>query len=232
MAVFRLVLILGLFVVGYKTKSVLILGGNGFLGGEATKQLSNAGHKVTVLNRGNQYFDSARRLHPYIHEHIECDRKTLLRETCKELIDSSGYDVIIDFSSYEGHQIEQIIDLFHKKTSLYIFISTDAVYDVRDKNHTGRTLESDSLNPIPDRKQRDKVFGSHKYGLKKFECEERLRDQRSRFGMPFIILRLADAIGARDTTQRWWVYQVWMKLQSFLDLPVPMPRSIMDVPFR
>ena len=52
---------------------VLLLGGNGMLGGETAKLLVEAGHQVHILNRGNWYHDSETRIKPFV-KHIKCDR--------------------------------------------------------------------------------------------------------------------------------------------------------------
>ena len=52
---------------------ILLLGGNGMLGGETAKMLTGAGHQVHILNRGNWYHDSETRIKPIVR-HIKCDR--------------------------------------------------------------------------------------------------------------------------------------------------------------
>ena len=52
---------------------ILLLGGNGMLGGETAKMLVGAGHQVHILNRGNWYHDSETRIKPFV-KHIKCDR--------------------------------------------------------------------------------------------------------------------------------------------------------------
>ena len=43
--------------------------------------------------------------------------------------------------------------------------------------------------------------------------------------VPYLILRLPDVIGPRDTTHRWWTYQLWMQLFTEFPLAIPIPRS-------
>ena len=54
-------------------QKILLLGGNGMLGGETAVKLLEAGHQVHVLNRGNWYHDSTIRIKPFVR-HIKCDR--------------------------------------------------------------------------------------------------------------------------------------------------------------
>ena len=58
---------------GLMPQKILLLGGNGMLGGETAVKLVEAGHQVHVLNRGNWYHDSATRIKPFVR-HIECNR--------------------------------------------------------------------------------------------------------------------------------------------------------------
>lgn len=179
----------------FQLKTILVLGGNGFLGSHTVNALlDQGGFNITLLNRGNVYFNSDKEIDPYVNQIIQCDRKTLLRATCKKLLEKTWYDAVIDFSSYEDKQIEQVIDILRNRVGLYIFISTDAVYDISEKKHEGKTREEDTTEII-DEKKKEKVQKASLYGKRKKGCEERLIVQREKFGFPYLILRLPDAIG-------------------------------------
>ncbi|CAG7720176.1 unnamed protein product, partial [Allacma fusca] len=49
------------------------------------------------------------------------------------------------------------------------------------------------------------------YGDQKLAGEEVLIENNKATGMKFLIFRLADVIGPRDTTDRWWTYQMWIQ---------------------
>ena len=60
------------------------------------------------------------------------------------------------------------------------------------------------------------------YGHAKLGGEEVLVKQQAAGGFPWVSLRLADVIGPRDTTDRWWVYQVskfYTRYQRYNQVP-------------
>lgn len=48
------------------------------------------------------------------------------------------------------------------------------------------------------------------YGHQKLACEEVLQEERKLNGINYVSLRLPDVIGPRDTTNRFWNYQIWL----------------------
>jgi nucleoside-diphosphate-sugar epimerase len=70
----------------------------------------------------------------------------------------------------------------------------------------------------------------HDYGHRKLRAEEELVGQRHLDGgYPYVILRLPDVIGPRDSTYRWWMYQLWIKLEKGLpSKPLTIPHFLVD----
>ena len=130
-------------------RQILVFGGNGFLGSETMDLLIQAGDELTMVNRGNWYWDSHKRVLPHV-QHIKCDRKHPL-ETCPELVskvsETEKFDAVIDFSGYGSIETKESSKLLRGKVDLYVMISTDSVYDVCDKDHDGLTKETDSVRP-------------------------------------------------------------------------------------
>jgi len=67
------------------------------------------------------------------------------------------------------------------------------------------------------------------------EAEEELVSQRRNShvdglpGIPYVILRLPDVLGPRDTTYRFWLYQLWVRLGAVLPQhPVTVPMFLLD----
>jgi len=46
-------------------------------------------------------------------------------------------------------------------------------------------------------------------------------------GIPYVMLRLPDVLGPRDTTYRFWLYQLWVRLAPVLgSRPVTIPKFL------
>ncbi len=145
-------------------------------------------------------------------------------------IKDKHFDFVIDFSSYNGQQAKEMVEVLEGKVGLYIMISTDSVYDVCDKSHDGPSRESDSVRPGKV-EERDWLARLHRYAHNKLAAEESVVEKRLLGGFPFVLLRLPDVVGPRDTTFRWWTYQLWIKLSLLLeDHPLTIPRFLVDFP--
>lgn len=76
---------------------MLVFGGNGFLGASSVERLLTRGHNVTVVNRGNWYWDSETRILPHVRA-ISCDRNNGV-QSCDELV-SFIHDVGLSLSHW------------------------------------------------------------------------------------------------------------------------------------
>ena len=95
-----------------------------------------------------------------------------------------------------------------------------------DKPTKRPSIETDAVRP-KDEKEVNLLKKKDPYGHYKLSCEEALAHyQRSKEGFPWVSLRLADVIGPRDTTNRWWTYQLWIKFFPEIQNPIFMPASV------
>jgi len=216
-----------------KDQQILVFGGNGFLGSATVEKLIEAGDNVTIVNRGNLYWDTHTSIYPHV-THITCDRKYPLKD-CAHLVtalskEKDGYDTVIDFSGYSGFDTKESSAMLHNKVrGIYIFVSTDSVYDVCDKTHDGRTKETDANRPEDEDEVKLRKH-YYEYGHGKLEAEESLLAQRVNGGFPFVLLRLPDVIGPRDSTLRFWLYQLWLQLAAVLpEHPVIVPGFLENI---
>jgi nucleoside-diphosphate-sugar epimerase len=202
----------------------LVFGGNGFMGVPTVEKLLIGGYHVTIVNRGNWYWDSEIKIKPRV-SHVTCDRYKPLSQ-CKNMkaLHNFKFDVVVDFSAYERFQIHDVFDVFQDRIGLYILISSDSVYEVCNKSHDGYTREIDAVRPR-NVLQREKYAKKDNYGHRKLLCEEELHLQNMKWGVPFISLRLPDVMGPRDNTYRWWIYQLQIRLHAQLNNEVRVPNS-------
>jgi len=144
---------------------------------------------------------------------------------------------VVDFSAYNARATREATTLLRQRANTYVHISTDSVYDVcdPDSRETGPVREEHSERP-DDVGLRDLLSTHHEYGHNKLEAEEELVNQRRNDhsdgmppGIPYVILRLPDVLGPRDTTYRFWLYQLWVRLGAVLPQhPVTVPMFLLD----
>ena len=87
---------------------------------------------------------------------------------------------------------------------------------------TGVLSHEESAVRPSDRRRRRQLAGQDSYGDGKLASEELLRSR----AVPHLVLRLPDVIGPRDTTRRWWTYQLWVQYAGLLRRPIPIPPSV------
>ncbi len=116
-----------------------------------------------------------------------------------------------------------------KDVGVYVYISTDSVYEVSEAKPTPRrSVESDAVRPT-DLKVQARLKSADRYGDAKLAGEEALRNHRESGGFPWVALRFCDVIGPRDTTYRWFLYQYWLKFYHDLKLPIAVPDAVKNV---
>ncbi|XP_052792287.1 uncharacterized protein LOC128226451 [Mya arenaria] len=215
-------------------KTILVFGGNGMLGASTVERLIQENHTLVLVNRGNWYWDTGKSVRPHVR-HLQCDRMQSLQR-CAGLqhfiwsLDSPPmFDAVIDFSAYHAFEISEALNMMNGKIKRYIYISSDSVYEVCNKSHSGFTREDDAVRPEA-KVDRERYSANDDYGNRKLECEEVLRSQADSGGIPYVALRLPDVVGTRDNTYRWWIYQLWVRLARYLDTPLSVPRRHWNQP--
>jgi nucleoside-diphosphate-sugar epimerase len=85
-----------------------------------------------------------------------------------------------------------------------------------------RSKEEDAIRPSdPELKQ--EMIEADSYGDQKLQGEEMLTSQVM---APYIIFRLPDVMGERDSTKRWWFYVMWLQHYKTIREPIPIPAHL------
>lgn len=159
-----------------------------------------------------------------VHQ-VTCDRDEDIN-SCVDLLDLvGGYEsirAVIDFSGYEQRPVVDALQFLGPKLKQYIYISTDSVYEVsKPKEHEGPILETDAVRDSSISEE-DEHFDY--YGSSKLECEEIIQkmfaEEDYLKNKKYFILRLPDVIGPRDTTSRWWSFQLITQALIVRNLPI------------
>ena len=181
--------------------SIVVFGGNGFLGLEfvekAASQATTNSLTVAVVHRGNDYWGSSQRLRSTGAYEIICDRAVL--SNCSKPQDLH-FDVVVDFSARNGIQIEQAANWAGAK--VYMLISSEAVYSPRLAFAPTPIEEHVFVLPIAMGLIESCIANSDRYIANKIAQEVSLYNVGKQPDMCVVALRLPFVIGHRDLTYR------------------------------
>ncbi|MFP5225387.1 MAG: NAD-dependent epimerase/dehydratase family protein [Actinomycetota bacterium] len=172
---------------------LLILGGTGFLGYHTTRSALDAGHEVSLFNRGKSRPDEFGEVERLIGDRVAGDIAAL------EAVD--GLDAVIDCTGYLPSQVKASAQLLRARSRRYLFVSTISVYDMGSAEVP--ITEDAPLAQMPDGVDESKV-SPETYGPLKVRCEQEARDA---FGNDAVIVRPGLIVGPHDPTDRftYWV---------------------------
>ncbi|QHT58525.1 SDR family oxidoreductase [Paenibacillus lycopersici] len=147
----------------------LFIGGTGIISSAITKQLSENGCELYVLNRGNRSGS--------LQENVKVIQADINDEArVAQLVADLQFDVVADFIAFHPAQLERDFRLFNGRTKQFIFISSASAYQKPLSDY--RVSESTPLaNPYWE------------YSRNKIACEEYLMKQYRENGFPITIVR-------------------------------------------
>ncbi|MEM7514705.1 MAG: NAD-dependent epimerase/dehydratase family protein [Bacteroidota bacterium] len=155
-------------------KKVLILGGRGFLGPSIVEVFLDAGHEVTLLNRG--------KTNPHLFQQLPiiiCDRERENKQGLKAIDQThkdAYWDIVVDTWQKSPKAVADFLDEFKGRIGHYHYISTVSVYDKWDKKFI---VESEPLNPLP---KFPKTIEEHfRYAIRKTLAEEAIRERTENY---------------------------------------------------
>ncbi|MBV9324048.1 MAG: NAD-dependent epimerase/dehydratase family protein [Chloroflexi bacterium] len=180
-------------------RSVLIVGGTGFLGRRMADAFVQAGDHVSVLSRGQRALEGVSA--PV--EHLFADRHDAVG--LREALGERTFDVVVDNVAFDAADVASLLALLDMRVGHYLLTSSTAVYADRftrrpireaDADLSVRT-DADAPNPFHPRL-------GHAYANGKRAAEQVVRQSR----VAWTILRAPVIVGAHDRTGRvWWFVQ-------------------------
>lgn len=176
----------------FKPKSILILGGTGFIGPHMVGEALRRGHSVTLFNRGR----TNNELFPDL-ETIQGDRNNGL-----DGLKGRKWDAVIDNSGYVPRHVQDSARLLAKNTDHYLYISTVAVYAdfsiANDESSALATIADESIEEV----------NGETYGPLKALCEKRAASEID--ADQLTIIRPTYIAGPGDHTDRfsYWPIRV------------------------
>ena len=170
---------------------ILILGGTRNLGHVTALSLLNAGHQVTVLNRG-QTADEL----PDEVERLRADRND--DSSMRHALRQRSFDAVLDNTTYTETDARQAVELFDGRAGRYVFVSSGQVYLVRE--NLPRPFRENGYDgpvmPEPARESAD--HPSWLYGIDKRLAEQVFSDAFAKSEFPVTTLRLPMVASERD----------------------------------
>ena len=118
---------------------ILLIGGNGFLGRPVAERLSEAGHEIVVLHRGNRRCDLPSSVRLMISDAEQLSRH------CEALAHLAP-DVVVNFILSSGRQAQEMMNALRGIAGRVVAISSMDVYRACGVLHL---TESGPLQPVP-----------------------------------------------------------------------------------
>eukprot|EP00931_Biecheleriopsis_adriatica_P005622 TRINITY_DN107116_c0_g1_i1.p1 TRINITY_DN107116_c0_g1~~TRINITY_DN107116_c0_g1_i1.p1 ORF type:complete len:425 (-),score=112.19 TRINITY_DN107116_c0_g1_i1:21-1247(-) len=206
-----------------KEPAVLVLGGSKFMGKACVEDLLLKKARVCTVNRGCKHWgtsDPAAGRTARVFADRE-ERKVFtsrLQEATRRL--GGSWDMVIDFSAFDGDDMQVSLEGLGSAFKLYVYVSSDSIYEVgkwsseqwKPRKQAGGevcVVEEDGVRPA-DKEMQEQVNRKDSYGHGKLEGEEVLRKGLPE-GCRSLVLRLPDVIGPYDATYRLWAYWHWLR---------------------
>ncbi|NMC52605.1 MAG: NAD-dependent epimerase/dehydratase family protein [Chloroflexi bacterium] len=191
---------------------ILILGGTQFVGRWMAQAAIDAGHQVTLFNRGQS--------NPHLF--AQAEKLTGDRGADLSALQGRTWDAVIDTSAYFPRQAAASADLLKDSIGLYLFVSSIAVY--ADFKQSG-LHEGSEVGRLDD--ENIEVVNLKTYGPLKALCERevnRVLPDRN------VILRPCIMVGPHDNTDRftWWLHRAAQGGEMFAPGGPEVPFQIID----
>lgn len=189
--------------------NILVIGGNRFMGLGLVWRLLCAGHRVTLLNRGQLADPFADRV-----KRLTVDRAS---DAFDKALAGKTFDRVIDFAAFTADDARRTVRVLGGRVGHYFFISTGQVYLVREGCPTP-SREPDYDGPVMDHPPTPADHEDWLYGVDKRGAEDVLAASPA---LPSTRLRIPMVNGEHDPKRRIESY-IWRILD---DHPLIVPRA-------
>ena len=183
---------------------ILIIGGTRNMGHFLTLALLDAGHTVTVLNRGITRDDL-----PDSVERLRADRT--IPAQLEQALGGRSFDAVVDFVMFDGEQARVAVDLFKERTDHYIFISSGQVYLLLAKENRPFSEDDYEGDLIPEPPLNTYDHEEWLYGMQKRRAEDTLAHAHAESDFPYTSLRLPMVNSERDPFNRLYAYMLRLR---------------------
>jgi 2'-hydroxyisoflavone reductase len=170
-------------------RTLLVLGGTGFIGPHLTEQAMARGWKVTHFNRGKRDPDGV----PGV-ETLHGDRKGQL-----DALKGRQWDAVVDNTGYIPKFVKMSADLLAPNTGYCLFVSSISAYAGFEKPN-----DENSATGVLENLEQEEIT-NETYGPMKALCEQYTRDA---YGGRCSIVRPGYIVGPLDPTDRFTYYPV------------------------
>jgi 2'-hydroxyisoflavone reductase len=177
------------FAVDAKPKTLLILGGTGFIGPHLTKDAQRLGWKVSHFNRGKRDADGVDGVETLIG-----DRKGQI-----DVLRNRKWDAVVDNTGYIPKYVKMSSDLLAPNVGYCLFISSISAYESLEKPND----ETSAVSKLDD-PNIEQVTGDT-YGPMKALCEKYVMEA---FKGRASIVRPGYIVGPLDPTDRFTYWPV------------------------
>lgn len=193
-------------------KNILIIGGTRNMGYQFAQASLEAGHKVTVLNRGMSADDLPEGIY-----RLRADRTD--PQQMKRALMGKNFDVVVDFVMFKQAEAEMTVELLQGKVGQYIFLSTGQVYLVREGIERPFFEDQFEGRIQPPPKANTFAYEEWLYGVGKRQAEEVFIKAHTEKAFPYTALRLPMVNSERDQFRR--LYSYIIRLQDGGAILVP-----------
>ncbi len=186
---------------------ILVIGGTSFIGKHIVTEAKTNGHEITLFNRGLTDPSSI----------VGMETITGDRDTDLYLLDKKEWDAVIDTCGYDPISVDKTVSYLNGRVSLYVFVSSVAVYE---RPPTNTTIEVTEESPIYRAFSNKDLNSFEQFSYNKAMCEQVVLNT---FKESALIVRPSMVTGEGDPTNRlaYWLY----KFLNNEDIIIPGPNN-------